>query len=1019
MSGILGEAFTPCPLRLRSSDVSSYGGNSTLDSFVDSDEPFEATGNIEFTTEIRAPTLTGVRPRRANRSGSGFQIHNDGEKEPTPAEKRRRPNRPTTKTSEARKSSLLAQPAQRIRPNNKAPLGSSQSINQETKPPQKTSRLESIPKKQPSHGMRALSNETSQPISSPALKNKVQQNTLYIPLDDSTVPNMFMDLFSPLKKQQAQPPPPVTDGTLFNPLEKRIANQQARKSLTVSARRAPLQASKKVAQESVFRVDIAGKNGGKENIPPGMVFESETKGSPPSKKPFNSHASNLPLKDIAPRNVTRSLKSVSSLEIAGVVRPVQSKRSVLEETRSKTKPSPAPVERRKPALSNSKGPIQSAYLNARASALSGRLGRSGSNNASSNARIETSNLKKLNAQYPKLTEDIKKPALYEDNWLSHQETVITQLVNSLFEHSNGSTKFYDQNTLRLEFLELYHTDMFIHLYRKLQASLSCGTLSIPKQVLSRSYRLRQDIGLRRRFLDIWMHSYDFHALAPAAETVIGRKISIDYDLFEDDRKAAASKLECFLDTFLLRNEDLNQFASDSKDALAVDHAKAYQRTVLRCIVLVTLLDQARQSPGSIVPRQLFVSSSQLKSSAGVLQALLRVLVPSYGDLTKPLAHFGCRLSYKQHQLQEYKYQIENIAVDLRDGVRLTRIVEVLFFTPSRVGLDDQDQTEVTLNSGQTLSLFGEHADVPLSKHLKYPCVSRATKLFNVQIALSALSSIKGSSSVFVDMRPEEIVDGYREKTIAILWALVGSWGLASLVDWDDVQKEILRLKHKALTIFGNDSPKNTSWFTGKQFNDADNHTRLLQQWAALLAGLKGLQIDNLTTSFADGKIYESIVDEYEPYLISNYHSANANRNRYSNSRSLQKRLSLLGCSSQFAQLVSADSSSSNILDRECTLGSLAFLCSRLLTASKRARAATILQRAWRARLESRDIYRRSIAKILATHCAAVVRTRIEMMWAKDVIIRWWRLKLAQRNRKLATRPQASGKPRQNPSTHRL
>ncbi|KAJ5106314.1 hypothetical protein N7456_002989 [Penicillium angulare] len=1016
MSGILGEAFTPCPSRLRSSDASSYGGNSTLDSFVDSDEPFETTGNIEFTTEIRAPTLTGVRPRRVNRSGSGFQIHNDGEKEPTPAEKRRRPNRPITETSETRKSSLLAQPAQRIRPNVKAPLGSSQNMKQETKPLQRSSRVESVPKKQPSHGMRALSNETSQPISSPALKNKIRRNTVYIPPDDSTVPNVFMDLFSPLKKQQTQHQPPVTNDTLFNPLEKRIANQQARKSLAVSARRAPLQAAKKVAQESTFRVDIAGKNGGKENIPPGMVFESEKKTSPPSKKPFNSHASNISLKDNAPRNVNRPLKSVRSLEISGVVKQVQSKRSIVEETRAKAKPSPAPVERRRPVLANSKGP-PSASLNARASALSSRLGRSRSNNAPS-ARIEPSNIKQLNVQYPKLTEDIKKPALYEDDWLSHQETVITQLVNSLFERSNGSSKFCDQNTLRLEFLELYHTDMFIQLYRKLQASLSCGTLSIPKQVLSRSYRLKQDIGLRCRFLDIWMHSYDFHALAPAAETVIGRKISSDYDLFEHDRKDAARKLECFLDTFLLRNEDLSHSASDSKETSAIDQAKAYQRTVLRCILLVTLLDQARQSSGSIVPRQLFVSSSQLKSSAGVLQALIRVLVPSYGDLTKSLAHLGCRLSYKQHQLQEYKYQIENIAVDLRDGVRLTRIVEVLFFTPSRVELDDQDQTEVTLNSGQILSLLGEHADVPLSKHLKYPCVSRAAKLFNVQIALSALNSIKGSSSIFVDMRPEEIVDGYREKTIALLWALVGSWGLARLVDWDDVQKEILRLKRKSLAIFGNDCLKNEKWFTGEQSDDADNHTRLLQQWAALLAGLKRLHIENLTTSFADGTVYESIVDEYEPY-INNFSPADANTTRCSNSRSLQKRLSLLGFSSQFAQLVSADSSSSHILDRECTLGSLAFLCSRLLAASKRARAATILQRAWRARLDSRNVYRRSIAKHLATHCAAVVQTRNEIMWAKDVIIRWWRLKQVHRSQKLATRPQASGKPRQKPSTGRL
>ncbi|KAJ5678401.1 uncharacterized protein N7477_004034 [Penicillium maclennaniae] len=362
---------------------------------------------------------------------------------------------------------------------------------------------------------------------------------------------------------------------------------------------------------------------------------------------------------------------------------------------------------------------------------------------------------------------------------------------------------------------------------------------------------------------------------------------------------------------------------------------------------------------------------------------------------KSLSQLGCQLSYKQHRLQEYNYQIDNIAVDLRDGIRLTRMVEVLFFMSERAQPDVEDQTVVNLSTGEALSLLGNEKDLPLSKHLKYPCISRATKLYNVQIALSALSSVPGSGTIFQGLRAEDIVDGYREKTVALLWALVSKWGLAGLVDWDDVRNEIARLKQKRLSQLGPGNIQDEPQYIDDSVDD-DEHARLLQQWASILATLNGLSISNLTTSFADGKIYESIVDEYEPYATGNQESQEKTTQP---SRSLEVRLRLLGCSPQFAYLVSPDKTSSHILDREFTLGALAFLCSRLLSASKRARAATVLQRAWRARLATQNSLRRTVAKSLAEHCAAVVQTRDEILWAKGVITRYWRLHKARQQQK--------------------
>jgi len=886
---------------------------SEWDSLLDGDSNYEPTGQVEFTTEVRAPTFTGVRPRRANRTGSAFQILEDVMEKPTgPAEKRKRPNAGTSLPSD-RKSSLLAQPAQRFRSKvNFAPSPPSRLVKRETETRPKPRGLgkkaaeETLPEIHPSD------RETCRAGNEDGLKKHVRRNTVYIPPDDTTVASVFMGLFSPLKKPNGEAIPEFAEDTQVHTLEARIAKRHARRSLAVSARKTPLQPSAKIAQEATSRVDVAGKNGGKENIPPGALVDMEKKSTMkpiPSSKP--KRISTVSTAKPVRRNIANQASKPKAAEPAiPALKNEGTKRGALGEKQNNARYQPSRVKQEPSIYRESKAPfIASASLNTRASALSDRFGHSTSNHSS---RIGSmSKLKELNHQYPMLADNISRPALYEENWLSHQETVITQLVNALFECTNGDLDTYDPNALRLELLGLYHTDYFGQLYTRLQASLSCGNLSIPKDTLAHSSRLKYDLGLRRRYLDIWVQSYDLRALTAALETVVGRKVSSDADLFETNpeafyestakhRKTIVRKLEGFFEAFLLHNDDIDLSVPGIKDIPAEVQAKAYRRTVLRSFMLVVLLDQGRQCLGAGLPRRLFVASSPFKSSAEVLQALARLLLPSCGDIMKPLSHLGCHVSYKQHQLQEYSYRMDNIAVDLRDGVRLTRMVEVLFFTSGHVRSDVQDQTEVIWSTGEALSLLGDETDLPLSKHLRYPCVSRAAKICNVQIALSALGSVRGSGAIVQDLRAEDIVDGYREKTIALLWALVSKWGLAGLVDWDDVRKEIVRLKQKAIFQFGRESVQDEYWHTNSKLGGDDEHAHLLQQWATILATLKGLSINNMTTSFSDGKVYESIVDEYEPYIISNLGHGGLEMITQSG-LSLETRLRRLGCSAQFGK----------------------------------------------------------------------------------------------------------------------
>ena len=375
----------------------------------------------------------------------------------------------------------------------------------------------------------------------------------------------------------------------------------------------------------------------------------------------------------------------------------------------------------------------------------------------------------------------------------------------------------------------------------------------------------------------------------------------------------------------------------------------------------------------------------------LLQALSSMLMPAVGDVTRILGHLDYRVVHVQYPLEEYEYQIDNLAVDLRDGVRLTRVMELLLYPSASSLLARAKQGDVTttvaMPTGEVLSLLDGEQDWPLSQHLKIPCMGRATKLFNVQVALSALSGVKGVGLLAQNVMAEDIVDGFREKTVALLWGLVEKWGLGVLIDWVDVRAEIQRLRKKSWQGTGDDEEDEVgSTDDDTTGYDVQQYRHLLQNWASAVATFEGLRVDNFTTSFADGRIFEVIVDHYERFMIGK------KRQSVTESQPLASRLTALGCSVGFATLFAPTRTgrrTSHIFDREFVMAALAFLCSRLLAASKQWRAASTIQRGWRRHTALRDMRRRLVVRRLAHECTTVVKTRERLLWAKRIIWSAW------------------------------
>lgn len=573
----------------------------------------------------------------------------------------------------------------------------------------------------------------------------------------------------------------------------------------------------------------------------------------------------------------------------------------------------------------------------------------------------------------------------------------------------------------------------MYMHKRLEASLQFGALAIPAETLAQVARFKDDCGQRQRFLDLWLKTYTLDSLEAAATTVVGRQCMPVAHRTSDPSSADRTRtLARFLTAFLVHNEDREPSSSSAhrsgNSSSGCDSAQAstWRRTVLRSLMLVHLLDRAQTRGLFDNGVLLFQSTSPYKSSLAVLQGLCRLLVPCMGDVGRTLAHLGFGVAHAQGPIDEFQFVVGNVAVDLRDGVRLVRLVEILVgggggasSAASASGSGAQSPPTTT-----TLRLHTDDdtANASLSAHLKYPCPSRTQKIHNAHVALAALSRAPHTAAVVRDIRPEDIVDGHREKTVRLLWELVSRWGLERLVDFALVRREIDRLRRCCRRNVDDDDGEDAA--LDALMREADSASTpaqqqrktLLHAWAAAAARIQGVRVRNLSTSFADGRAYAALVGVYAVHIPSSTPpatsatttasassaSASGRETRSATARTLAQ----IGCSAAFVGLIpsvhaSSSAASSSTAPRhrtslaptasmlpssKTTVPVLAYLAARLLPAAQPSIAASRIQRAWRAW----SARRRRVCRRLAQEAAMVVCTRERIEWAAVVLQRRWR-----------------------------
>ncbi|GAB7331846.1 hypothetical protein MBLNU13_g03793t1 [Cladosporium sp. NU13] len=934
---------TPCPAPARRINI--------LPDFDDQDD----TSQIEYTRVIQRE-FAQARPRRPAKREIGTKVWEDvaEEEEANRAERREEP---------ARRGVLLGR-----KPTKRVPMGG---ISQG-----RASMAPVNPAREETARLHVQGGDEKR--TTDAANRDSRRRTIYIPSDNTTMMTIHPGADTTHKLDDTFQLPTYQPQSLLDCIahsppssDERQSNVQTKKprmGLVTAPRRVPLGQMEAKSMNAPAR-DILGNGGGKENSPPGYNADGKLaakkfvlKSAEPTKAPA------VKSRLLESTAASQSKQTVQARKAVPMTRTKQSPRAPIATNTTKARPAVVrePLRTTKQVTSvkapspRTKAPVPPKPWRKSANFVS----------ASDAAKAKLQ-------RYHILNEDISRPELYEDNWLDQQEAALTEVINQIFANAEPSNFHKDGNekSIRESLLAIYDQPHVAMLHKRLQASLSYGALSKPKDMPS-SPDLTQDLGLRRRFVQLWMESYNMETLSAAAEVVVGRKMPSASPGFVEgsasspksmDPKESRRAIIGFLETFLVTVDDVEDSHGAREDVVM----QRRNKTVLRSLMLVWLLDQAAMSGAS--PKRLFKIKSAHKTSASVLNTLAAMLVPSVGDIGRTLKHMDYMINYVQDPLDEVVYRISNLAVDLRDGILLTKLVEVLLYhTSSDVWncFESAEETVTIVLPDATVlqsALYcedGSQQSRVLVQHLKMPCIGHAQKVYNVDIALQALAGHhRTADAVAANITAETIVNGHRENTLNLLWSLVSTIGLDILLDKKALIDDISRHNTSSESL-------------GTLPIDA-----LLQKWASIYCLPDGINVANLTTSFADGAAYSAIVAAFAAFFA-------PASTRSSLGTTTATRLRAMGCSEAFVKNLT--SSTTSIPTRQTTLANLAFLASRLLPLAKRFHAAATIQRAFRKKQGWVVLRQRVAGMRVARACKRVVEERQRIAGAAVVVQRRWR-----------------------------
>ena len=339
-------------------------------------------------------------------------------------------------------------------------------------------------------------------------------------------------------------------------------------------------------------------------------------------------------------------------------------------------------------------------------------------------------------------------------------------------------------------------------------------------------------------------------------------------------------------------------------------------------MLVILLDKLKASNVLVRAPNLFLVSANIKSSEEFMVTFCREFMSGEGNIIKHLGHLGVNLTYQQSKMDEFDFSVTHLAADMRDGVRLSRMIEIL----------------------------ANDSILSLTSKMRIPANSRLQKIHNVEVALNALRNLSVPGMDLIS--PKHLVDGHRDKVLFLLWSIFAHFQLSSLLDSNALKREIKEITNNRSKCM-DDSTVTTS----------DVIVTLLLDWCRAVGSVYGLDVSNFTTSLEDGKLLCYLVHHYHPGVlpieeIERKFSEHVLQRRFFDAANNKHNFSLLKAA--MCELGGCPPMpSSECLEEKSMIITLSYIFSRLVESRNQVRASVVIQNAirryWRSKLSDDKI----------------------------------------------------------------
>lgn len=226
----------------------------------------------------------------------------------------------------------------------------------------------------------------------------------------------------------------------------------------------------------------------------------------------------------------------------------------------------------------------------------------------------------------------------------------------------------------------------------------CMYVENDKISIRKDRNVHQDLGLQQIVMQLLL-SYNLLWLRIGLETIFRVRISLHSN-------SDVVGITRFIMEKLFRDEHL---VKKYKTVLSPNYTVEIKKFILKkFLALVYFLDVGKNE--KVIPHDpcLFNKKATIKETREILLAFSRELLAAIGDITRVLKHTGYVVMHKQVYINEYDYAVNYLGADLRDGVRLTKVMEIILLK------DD------------------------MTNKLRVPAISRLQRIHNMKLVFNAL-----------------------------------------------------------------------------------------------------------------------------------------------------------------------------------------------------------------------------------------------------------------------------------------